>query len=201
MKHLALIWTCVISLILPTHGEEAEAKLHIEKCNSGVDYPTKGDESVDVRYGDHIYHLRIYHPKAAGESGPHFSTPIFWTSKHGDKHSAGHFLVLKTHLGGLSWHSIRGYFFAEKAGKLRGYFIEDGFDNADNGSSGLILLQDDGGESAWSWTYVRDPKKTKGTYRITSAEDPKQKAPEALLRRISEVLNLAEKEADAWPGP
>jgi hypothetical protein len=174
--------------------------LHIQKVQSGIDHPTKGNESVEVNYSGSTYHMKILHPKVI--DGPHFSTPFFWTSRNGDIRSIPEDIVtFQTHIGGLSWHSIRGYFFAENEGSLRGFFVEDGFDNADNGSSGLIFVQDGKKSSGWIWIYERDSNESKGSYRITSADRRTESMPPPLLKALAPVLNLAEKEADAWPGP
>ena len=177
-----------------------ESDLHIQKFNSGIDDPTEGDESTSVSYEESDYHVKILHPKVM--DGPHFSTPFFWVSRKGkENHLPKDILTLKTHIGGLSWHSIEGYFFAEKEGSLGGFFLEDGFDNADNGSSGLIFVNDGKASSGWSWSYRRDTKETKGSYRIASADPWAQPMPPHLLKALAPVLKLAEKEANAWPGP
>lgn len=183
------------------HGQapKAEAKFHIEKCSSGVDYPTKGDEAVNVEHGDRVFHVRIYHPKVV--EGPHFSTPFFWGSERGKKDSYNDIMAVRPHVGGLSWHSINGYFFAEKDGTLKGFFLEDGFDNADNGSSGLLFLRDNGKSSAWRWSYVRSAAEKKGRYEVVDANNSKKAAPAALLRRLFPILDHAEVQADFWPGP
>jgi hypothetical protein len=36
-----------------------KSTLFIQECNSGIDYPTKGDESGDVEYAGFTYHMRI----------------------------------------------------------------------------------------------------------------------------------------------
>lgn len=148
--------------------------------------------------------MKILHPEVM--DGPHFSTPFFWVSKEGKANKLpdklpDDILTLKTHIGGLSWHSINGYFLAENEGPLRGFFLEDGFDNADNGSSGLIFLYDGKESTAWSWNYERDPKESKGSYRIASADQLAKPLPSHLLKTLAPLLNLAEKEADGWPGP
>jgi hypothetical protein len=84
---------------------------------------------------------------------------------------------------------------------LGGFFLEDGFDNADNGSLGLILVNDGKASSGWSWSYRKDAKESKGSYRITSADPWAQPMPPHLLKALAPVLWLAEKEANAWPGP
>jgi len=189
----------LLNLSLNAESSKDENPLHIEKCSSGIHYPTKGDESLDLKYKDHVYHLRIYHPKVV--EGPHFSTPFFWASDAKEKKTYHTVVTLPSHIGGLSWYSINGYFFAEKNGKLRGFFLENGFDNADNGSTGLIFLHDGATPTAWRWIYDRDPNKEKGTYRVVSTDKSENPAPKELISKISAVMNLAEKEANAWPGP
>jgi hypothetical protein len=177
-----------------------KSDLHIQKCNSGIDDPTEGDESASVSYAGSAYHVKILHPKVM--DGPHFSTPFFWVIRKGkENHLPEDILTLKTHIGGLSWHSVKGYFFAEKEGSLGGFFLEDGFDNADNGSSGLIFVNDGKASSGWSWSYRRDAKESKGSYRIASADPWAQPMPPHLLKALAPVLKFAEKEANAWPGP
>jgi len=177
-----------------------KSDLHIQKCNSGIDDPTKGDESASASYAGSTYHVKILHPKVM--EGPHFSTPFFWVSRKGkENHLPKDIITLETHIGGLSWHSVKGYFFAEKDGTLGGFFLEDGFDNADNGSSGLIFVDDGKASSGWSWSYRRDTKESKGSYRITSADPWAKPMPPHLLKALAPVLKLAEKEANAWPGP
>jgi hypothetical protein len=203
MKFLFFLLSLAAVPMATVRGQTSNEKagLHIQKCHSGIDYPTKGDESVNVSYKGVTYHLKILHPKVM--EGPHFSTPFFWISK-GDEiqgHLPNGILTLKTHIGGLNWHSIRGYFFAENEGSLRGFFLEDGFDNADNGSSGLIFINDGKDSIAWRWIYDRDPNKSKGSYRIVSADELAKPLPPHLLKVLAPLLDLAEKEADAWPGP
>ena len=183
------------------YGEapKIEVQFHIEKCSSGIDYPTKGDESVDVEYEGRKYHVRIYHPHVV--DGPHFSTPFFWISGKDQKAEYQSLLSVRSLIAGLGWHSIDGYFFAELDGELRGFFLEDGFDNADNGSSGLIFLHDGGKSSAWKWSYIREARQNEGQYEITDANDPKKAVPEALLRRIASVIEYAAVQAEFWPGP
>ena len=175
---LLLILICTHSLW--GQATKIETQFHIEKCKSGIDYPTKGDESVDVKYKNHVFHVRIYHPKVV--EGPHFSTPFFWISERGKKNSYDNFATLRPHIGGLSWHSINGYFFAEKEGALRGFFLEDGFDNADNGSSGLLFLHENGESFAWRWFYTKQANQKKGRYEITDANNAKKDAPVTLLK-------------------
>jgi hypothetical protein len=203
--HMKLPWLLFIAALpmVAVHGQASDEKaaLHVQKCHSAIGYPTEGDESLDVKYAGLEYHLRILHPKVVG--GPHFSTPFFWISKAGEIEGdlPDGIVTLKTHIGGLSWHAIRGYFFAENEGALRGFFLEDGFDNADNGSSGLIFLFDGKESTAWRWNYDRDSSKSKGSYRIASADGLANPLPRHLLKALAPLLNLAEKEADAWPGP
>lgn len=97
--------------MLKAQESQVEEGFHIEKVSSGVDYPTKGNEAIDVRFSDRIFHVRIFHPKVI--EGPHFSTPFFWTSVPEEPNGFDGYLTLATHFGGLSWHSINGYFFAE----------------------------------------------------------------------------------------
>jgi hypothetical protein len=201
MKYSFFLFSLIISVNHALHGQtpKVEAKFHIEKCDSGIDYPTDGNESVDVKHGNHSFHVRIYHPKVI--EGPHFSSPFFWISDQDDGLDFESFITVRSHVGGLSWHSADGYFFAEKEGALRGFFLEDGFDNADNGSSGLLFLRDKGQSSAWRWSYVRPASEKKGHYEITDANDTTKILPDALLKRIAPILDHAEHEAGAWPGP
>lgn len=172
---------------------------HIQPCNSGIDYPTKGDESVNVNYGKLTYHVRIYHPEVI--KGPHFSTPFFWVSSQEGETFYDSLISVRSHMEAMSWYSIHGYFFAEKKGTLRGFFLEDGVDNADNGASGLLFLYDGKKSTAWRWGYDRDPHKKKGSYHIISADALKKPAPADLIKKLAPILNHAEKQADAWPGP
>lgn len=169
-----------------------QSALFIKKCDSGIDYPDKGDESLDTTHGGKIYHVRIFHPEVA--VGPHFSSPFFWVSEKDQENSMRDFVSVKSHIGGLSWHRIGGYFFAEKEGNLAGYFLQDGFDNADAGSSGLVLLHDGKESQAWRWIYQR------GEFQVTDANDETKTASENMLRRIAEVMNHAKEQADGWPG-
>lgn len=184
-------------------GEKAgiDNPFHIQKCSSGKDYPTKGDESVSVDYKKHSYHVRILHPKVI--KGPHFSTPFFWVSERGKKNDFSSLpITVRTHIGGLSWHSANfgSYFFAEKNGALRGFFLEDGFDNADNGSSGLMFLHDGKDAAVWRWTNDGRRKKVKSVYRIFSCDDAKKPAPASLIKKLAPLLDFAEEEAGGWPG-
>ncbi len=180
--------------------EKKPSTLEINKVSSGIAYPTKGDESLKIKHGELTYHAKVLHPKVL--DGPHFSTPFFWATKKGEFNVFEGLVTWKTHIGGLDWLSLNnGYFFTEKKGKLRGFFFEDGFDNYDNGSSGLIVIFKDQLPIVWKWEYDRDPNKPKGHYIITDINDPKKAAPAALFKQLDEVLKLAEKEADAWPGP
>ncbi len=186
-------------LALGGTGED-QSPLHIQKCSSGKDYPTKGDESVRVDYGKHSYHVSILHPKVL--KGPHFSTPFFWVSERGKKHDFVSLITVRSHIGGLSWHSanLGSYFFAEKKGNLRGFFLEDGFDNADDGSSGLIFLHDGKDAVVWRWTNGGRRKKVKGVYRIFSCDDANTPAPASLIKKLALILEHAEEEAGGWPG-
>lgn len=178
---------------------KADEGFHIRKCSSGVEYPTDGDESVDVEYGGRGYHVRILHPKLA--PGPHFSTPVFWVSQSGETDFERQFISLPTSVGGLTWNSINGYFFAEENDGLRGFFLEDGFENSDFGSAGLLFLFDGNKCSAWKWSYLRQAGQTKGMFQITDAADPAKPAPDELFKQLGSVLKHAETQADAWPGP
>jgi hypothetical protein len=191
----SILMTCLISSPI-VKGEEG---FHIQKCSSGVEYPTKGDEAVNVEYGDSGYHVRILHPNLA--PGPHFSTPVFWVSRGGETDFERQFIAVPTSVGGLTWNSINGYFFAEKQGGLRGFFLEDGFENSDFGSSGLLFLCDGDECSAWKWSYLRNAGEKKGRFQVTNAADPSKLAPDKILKRLGTVLKYAETEADAWPGP
>jgi hypothetical protein len=201
MKLCVLLLTLILSVNYALHGQtpKVEAQFHIEKCTSGIDYPTKGDESVDVKHGGHTFHVRIYHPKVV--EGPHFSSPFFWISSRDKGLVYESIVTVRSHVGGLSWHSANGYFFAAKERELRGFFLEDGFDNADNGSSGLIFLSDEGKTSAWRWSYIRPASEKKGRYVIVDANETNKAAPASLLKQIAPVLDHAEVEADFWPGP
>lgn len=180
----------------PIKGED---RFDIQNCSSGVEYPTEGDESIDIDYGDRGFHVRILHPGFF--AGPHFSSPVFWVSKSGEVESPNHFVAVRTTAGGLTWNSINGYFFAGKKGTLRGFFLEDGRENADFGSSGLLFLFDGAQSSAWKWSYMRRAEEKKGTFRVTEADDPAKPAPDELLEQLSQVFEHAEAQADAWPGP
>jgi len=198
-----LLLGLILSISHTLYGQvpkpKVETQFHIEKCTSGIDYPTKGDESVDVKYGDHVFHVRIYHPIVVEDL--YFSTPLFWISKQKYGLVYKSFVTVRSHVGVLSWHSINGYFFAAKHGTLRGFFLEDGFDNWDNGSSGLLFLHDDGKSSAWRWRYVRPASQKKGHYKIVDANNAKKAAPATLLKKIAPILDYAEVQADFWPGP
>lgn len=177
-----------------------DSPLIIKPVSSGVDYPTKGDESLDVGHGDYIYHLRIVHPKVV--EGPHFSSPFFWVSEEGEEGFSLPFLTVRSHVGGLSWYSCNwGYFFAEKKGRLRGFFLENGFDNADNGSAGLLLLHDGKESTAWTWRYDRPAAQRRGDYKIADVHNAEKPLPEGIWKRVQAVLDHAAKEADYWPGP
>jgi hypothetical protein len=193
-------FTSIIALLfIPSLPSNASGLLHIEKCSSGIEYPDKGDESVDVVYNSKIYHLRIFHPRSPKSA--HFSSPFFWVSEQNIENSEQDYLSIRSHIGVLGWHSIRGYFFAEKKRAIRGYFIQDGFDNADWGSSGLLFLHDGKSSRVWRWVYERSPGKKKGKYDIFSMGQKHKKAPVDVVDRIKDVLALAENEANAWPGP
>ena len=175
----------------------------IKKIESGLGYPTEGDERLKEVYGNHAYNVVILHPKII--KGPHFSVPYFWVNPEGDEQNFDyHSLIsLKPHMGVLSWYSAnRGYFFAEadkdQKGPVRGFFLEDGFDNWDNGSSGLIFMHDGKASNAWRWVYIRDAKKKKGSYKITSTDQADQIMPNDLIKRIAPILDHAEIQADAW---
>lgn len=196
---LLLILTGAFACQLPAEPSAPQGGLHIQKCESGVDDPAKGDESVKVTYGERIYHVRVLHPRVV--EGPHFSTPFFWVSDKAGENYFESLLALRPHIGGLSWHSGNGYFFAEKNGPLRGFFLEDGFDNWDDRSSGLIFVHDGKHSTAWRWEYDDQPDGKKRGYHITSADDLAKPAPKELIQALTPVLELAEKEAGGWPGP
>lgn len=194
-----MFWALLVGCV-SVESSPKDAPLIIKPCSSGIDYPTKGDEAVDVTHGEHIYHVRIYHPKVV--EGPHFSSPFFWLSKRGAEGFSWPILTVRSHVGGLSWYSCnQGYFFAEKKGSLRGFFLENGFDNADNGSSGLLLFHDGEVSTAWKWVYQRPASQRKGKYVIADAHDSKKALPAAIWKRLQTLLDHAEKEADFWPGP
>jgi len=174
-----------------------KSTLFIQKCNSGIDYPTKGDESVKVEYEGLTYHMKVLHPKVT--EGPHYSTPFFWISKGNETVWGKDTLTLKTHIGGLYWLRIKGYFFAEKEGSLRGFFLQNGVDNAQNGMEGLIYVYDEKDKfKAWDWSYDIAPNESKGTYQITSADGLGNPAPPHFLKALAPLLDIAEKEADGW---
>ncbi len=182
-------------------GDQQSADFHIQKCSSEVDYPDKGDESLNVEYAGSTYRVRIAHPKIAPVE-THVSCPFFWVEGKVGLDSFEQIVTVRTFIHPLSWHSACwAYFFAEKHGQLRGFFLENGCDNADNGSSGLLFLQDGKTVSAWHWMYHRDPEKPKGHYEINAAEEAGKVMPKELMKRILPMLERAEKDADAWPGP
>lgn len=195
----SLLFGILIVVSLVGREIEGEDRFHIQKCSSGVEYPTEGDESIDIEYGDRGHHVRILHPRFF--TGPHFSSPFFWVSKSGEVESRNQFIAVRTVTGGLTWNSINGYFFAENKGSLRGFFLEDGCENADFGSSGLLFLFDGDKCSAWKWSYLRQAEEKKGTFHVTEADDPTKPAPSELLKQLSQVFEHAEAQADAWPGP
>ncbi|MBU1219041.1 hypothetical protein KKF34_14960 [Myxococcota bacterium] len=143
------------SLIVATFNQYFDEKtgLYFERCSSFVEYPDR-DEAVDFAFKKDVFHVRIYHPVSL--YGPHFSSPFFWVST--DKHAAfNHFVSAPSHVGALKWHSIKGYFFSLKDDIFSGFFLEDGFDNWNSGSSGLIFIYNGKESSSWYWEFDIDP--------------------------------------------
>lgn len=193
----------------PLHAkpEEEDKPLLIRECSSGVDYPDKGDETLAIDHGDLTFHVKILHPKIV--EGPHFSTPFFWVSKQGaaeEGFDRDAFVTLMTDVGAVNWNSANhGYFFAEKkpeGGKaLRGFLLENGYDNADSGCHGLLFLFDGERASAWNWSYHRQEADKGPVFRVTGPDRADEALPEAIFRRISPVLEHAKEEASGWTGP
>jgi hypothetical protein len=111
-----------------------------------------------------------------------------------------------SHVGALTWHSANtAYFFAEEskggANPFAGFFLQDGWDNADWGASGLLFVYDGNEVSAWNWGYSRQPEEKRGRYMITNVMDKSKPAPDSLIERLTPILDRAERDADSWPGP
>lgn len=209
----ALSLFCVLlpqSLLL---GEPKAAQgLILKEYSSQIDYPTKGDESLDIIYQGRIYHARVLHPEIV--PGPHFSTALFWVGTEGEMPTSGigGLVSAPTQGQGLNWHSLNWVsFFSESQGKpeeggksdeiLSGFLAVDGQDNADWGASGLLYLYDGKACTLWSWIYSREPEEAKGVYTIVSANDPAKALPANWRKRLSPLLEKAEVAADYWPGP
>lgn len=188
---------------------EGESALLIQEHSSKIDYPSQGDESLDIAHRGRIYRARVLHPEVV--AGPHFSTALFWVGKEGEEpfSGIGGMVSVPTRAQGLSWHSLnKSYFFSEKQGEpestpksLSGLLTIDGWDNADWGAGGLLYLYDGEICSVWAWTYTREPDEAKGSYQFCSVNDATQPLPGDWEKRLSPLLEKAEIAADYWPGP
>lgn len=199
--------TAFLTISLPAAEETTpkDGPLLIQECSSGIDYPDKGDEKLAVDHGGLTFHVKILHPDILG-NGMHFSTPFFWVSGKEAEVQWPPVVTVKTHVDGLSWNSAqRAYFFAEKEAKdgkgLRGFLLENGYDNWDSGCQGLLFLYDGENKTAWSWSHGFKEPGQKFQFRVFAADDPKKAMPEDLSKRITQVLLHAEKKAGGWTGP
>ncbi|SHI49830.1 hypothetical protein SAMN02745181_0259 [Rubritalea squalenifaciens DSM 18772] len=191
----------VLFLVLGLLAQLSSGEFKIESLKSGISYPTEGDEEITIKRENIHYRALVLHPKII--EGLHVSVSFFVVN------DGEHFKAIATapsHLDVLSWHSLnQAYFFSaqddEGGAILSGFFLEDGHDNADNGSAGLIFLYQSRKATAWRWHYVRDPQLSKGKFFITEASDRDKSIPNNLIEQLTPILKHAEKEADSWPGP
>lgn len=193
----------VYPLIVATFNQYFDKKtgLYFEKINSGVEYPNR-DEAVDIVFGKNVYHIRIYHSESIG---PHFSSPLFGVTRPNDGYWTS-IISSPNLIHVLQWHSIKGYFFSLKSHDFSGFFIEDGVDNWNWGSSsGLIFINEGYQSTAWYWKYDRDSGEKRGSYQIKSADNHAKPFPPSFLKILSPLLAQVEKEnekeVEFWEGP
>ena len=160
-------------------------------------YPEQGDEYISVKYEEKEYHLKVLHPKVL--PGPHYSAPFMWISHDGGEIDYASLYAGRAHVGGFSWMSTCGYFFV--LDEIVGFLTIDGRDTAEWGAMGCLYYYERGEPFTLRWSYSRDPEKERGKYTLFENVATGEKASRRVRKMLKPVLERAERDAGAWPGP
>ena len=96
--------------------------------------------------------------------------------------------------------SANGYFFV--LDEIIGFLTIDGQDNADWGAMGGLYYYYDQGESrSLRWVYERDPENERGKFSLYENMATGEQASRRVKKVLRPVLERAERDAGAWPGP